>query len=194
MPNVARLLSEPLIITEKMDGANVCLEFDAVFSRSHSGAPKHPMFSPLKALHSSVRRVIPRGVQVFGEWLYAQHSIHYHALPNYLMIIGVREGGLWWSWEDTLDLAEGLEIPTVPEVADFRTTDKNFLRKELQYFADKASLCGGEREGLIVRPLHSFKDDQFLYNVGKWVRSGHNKTNQNWKLDEFPTNNLKGEK
>src|SRR5579862_5193252 len=75
MSDVEALLGRELVLTEKMDGSNVCLESKQVYGRSHTDAPKHESFSALKALHASTRHLIPPDWQVFGEWLWAMHSI-----------------------------------------------------------------------------------------------------------------------
>lgn len=111
------LLNREIIITEKVDGSNVCLEHDAVYARSHAKAPKHPSFDALKALHAQVKSRIPEGIQIFGEWCYAKHSIEYTSLPNYLLLFGVRDldlKGHWNAWELVEDWAEQLEVSTVP--------------------------------------------------------------------------------
>jgi hypothetical protein len=53
------LLYQPLIATEKADGSNVCLEHEGCFARSHGAKPNHPSFDQLKALHASVKHLIP---------------------------------------------------------------------------------------------------------------------------------------
>lgn len=37
-----QLYGRTLVFTEKLDGSNLCLTADAVYARSHSGAPRHP--------------------------------------------------------------------------------------------------------------------------------------------------------
>ena len=91
------IFSNDIVITEKMDGSNTSLEIGGCFARTHSGPPNHPSFDPLKALHASIKHQIPEGVQLFGEWLYAKHSIHMNdsliilcflMLEHYLIMFG----------------------------------------------------------------------------------------------------------
>lgn len=72
-----------MVITEKLDGSNVALRADSAypFARSRAGPPSHPSFAPLKALHASLRSYIPEGVTVYGEWLYAVHTLVYEWIP-----------------------------------------------------------------------------------------------------------------
>jgi hypothetical protein len=82
--DVSSLIGRNLIMTEKMDGSNVCLTRNGVFARNHNGPPSHPSVDLLKAHHASIKRNIPEHVEVFGEWLYAVHSIRYNNFPSYL--------------------------------------------------------------------------------------------------------------
>ena len=83
---VSHLLNTDVVITEKLDGGNVCLESEDVFARSHEGPPSHPSFGELKALHSTLKYQIPQDVQVFGEWCLAIKSLEYtEVLPAYLV-------------------------------------------------------------------------------------------------------------
>ncbi len=81
--SVTNLLNTEIIITEKLDGSNTSLESDGCFARTHSGPPNHPSFDGLKALHAEVGFQIPSGMQLFGEWCFAKHSISYEELPGY---------------------------------------------------------------------------------------------------------------
>src|SRR5262245_55730831 len=86
LTDVEPLLGRELVLTEKMDGSNVCLEREHVFARSHTAEPRHPSFDALKAVHAALRWQIPSHWQLFGEWLWARHSITYDRLPAYLLI------------------------------------------------------------------------------------------------------------
>src|SRR5262249_36419115 len=53
---------------------------------------------------------------LFGEWLYARHSIHYRRLPHYLFEFDVYDkgAGVFLSLDRRLALLEGTGIPTLP--------------------------------------------------------------------------------
>jgi len=188
--DVGGLLRIPLVLTEKMDGSNVCLEGQAVFARSHGGAPNHPSFDLLKAYHASVKHRIPSEVQVFGEWLYARHSIGYSGLPNYFMAFGVRENHMWASWEDVQLWAEELGVPTVPVLQHCCFEREDDLRAAVETHTKTASACGGEREGVVVRNSGYFPHHLFDKNVAKWVRQGHVQTDEHWKNQQIVRNGL----
>jgi hypothetical protein len=197
LTDVEHLLVTEVVVTEKMDGSNVCLESNAVFARSHMAAPKHPSFDALKALHGGIKHKISTGTQVFGEWCYARHSIEYTALPNYLMIFGVRTNGQWASWDNVRRWSDSLGLPTVPVLFQTWAGAKTWfgntssLRAYLDFLAKQPSACGGEREGLVVRLRREFSDDEFQTAVAKWVRKDHVQTDDHWSSQAIIRNRLR---
>lgn len=189
------LLNREVIVTEKVDGSNVCLEHDAVYARSHAKAPKHPSFDALKALHAQVKSMIPEGVQIFGEWCYAKHSIEYTNLPSYLLLFGVRDlywdtSRRWASWDLVEDWAEQLEVATVPLLGRFSVTTESQLKEVTDRFTTAPSALGGVREGVVVRVAESFEDSEFPISVAKWVRKDHVTTSDHWSHQEVVKNRL----
>jgi hypothetical protein len=91
-----RLAGCHLVIEEKMDGANAAISFGAdrrllLQSRGHflTGGPRERHFALFKAwarTHETALRAVlgPRYV-LYGEWLYAKHTIFYDQLPHYFM-------------------------------------------------------------------------------------------------------------
>src|SRR5271170_143481 len=88
--SVEFLLEHHLVITEKLDGSNTSLEKEGCFARTHAGPPTHKSFDGLKALHAGLKHNLIYGMQYFGEWCYAKHSIEYKELPGYFLLFGVR--------------------------------------------------------------------------------------------------------
>jgi hypothetical protein len=194
MLDVSGLLHVPIIITEKLDGSNVCMEAKSCYARSHSDAPKHPSFDVFKSLHATVRHLIPESIQVFGEWLYARHSISYTALPHYFQIFGVRnlDTKIWASWEEVELWANELNIPIVPVLFTNIVSSEKELRNITETLAAQPSICGGEREGVVVRKAGEFADAEFANSVGKIVRENHVQTSEHWKNQIIVQNKLKG--
>jgi hypothetical protein len=177
------LIGEHLVFTEKLDGSNVCLTRDAVYSRSHSGPPGHVSFNPLKSLHSVLRHTIDNDVSVFGEWCYAVHSIEYSVLQHHLNIFGVRDDttGRWWDWDYVELMAAELSVPTVPVLLEGAVGDKKKLQKIIESFASLSSVYGPVREGLVVRKYYDvYQDNEKLMGLGKWVRANHVQTDEHW--------------
>lgn len=189
LSSVDPFIGTPLIVTEKMDGSNVCLENNNLFARSHSKSPNHPSFDALKAVHAQIKHVIPNNLQIFGEWLYAQHSIFYNSLPNYLAIFAVCENSKWASWEEVELWANELNVPTVPVLKTITFQNEKDLQKEIEHLAQLSSLFGDEREGVVIRNTSSFTD--FESNVAKFVRANHVQTDDHWTSKNNNKNLLK---
>lgn len=194
MPSVDHLVGLPLTITEKMDGSNVCMTNKECFSRSHYGPPTHESFDAFKALHAGVKYNIPEGMLMFGEWCFAKHSISYARLPAYFLLFGVKDttNNVWSSWAGVELWAQRLGVVTVPVVEQQIIFESS---KELIQFvtgeAKKQSVCGGDREGLVVRKRLTFDDGEFSSMVGKYVRANHVQTSIHWKFQELVRNELK---
>jgi hypothetical protein len=93
---LSRLTGRHLVVEEKMDGANAGLRFDPdgrllLQSRGHflRGGPRERHFDLFKQwanTHShAFRNVLGSRYVLYGEWLYAKHTIFYDALPHYFL-------------------------------------------------------------------------------------------------------------
>ena len=200
LQSVTHFLNQHVVLTEKMDGSNVCLERGAVFARSHSGAPKHPSFDALKQLHGQIRHLIHADEQLFGEWCYARHSIAYTELPGYLMLFGIRTETIdagtietrWKDWHSVKMRAHAIGVPTVPELEIFSCPGvERVLQERVERHAARPSECGGEREGVVVRLLSGFRDEDFPLSVAKHVRANHVQTDDHWSSQAIVKNGLK---
>ena len=83
-----------IVVEEKLDGANAAISFapDGALllqSRGHylTGGPRERHFGPLKAWATTLApRLWPLLTDryvLYGEWLYAKHTVFYDALPHY---------------------------------------------------------------------------------------------------------------
>jgi hypothetical protein len=116
-----------LVVEEKLDGANAALSFDEagrpwLQSRGHflTGGYRERHFAPFKqwaAEHSAAlfERLGSR-YTLYGEWLYAKHTIFYDLLPAWLMEFDVfdREQSEFLSTPRRRLLLEGLPVHSVP--------------------------------------------------------------------------------
>jgi hypothetical protein len=93
---LAELRGAHLVIEEKVDGANAGLRFDAggrlwLQSRGHfltgGGRERHfDLFKQWADVHrAALFEVLGARFVLFGEWLYAKHTIFYDALPHYFV-------------------------------------------------------------------------------------------------------------
>ena len=183
-----QLLGRELVLTEKLDGSNLCMTHEAVYARSHSGAPRHPSFDAAKALHAGVRHAVPAHLSLFGEWCMALHSIKYtEGLPNYFNLFGVRddEAQVWLSWDAVGTWADRIGASTVP-VLDRRTVvSVKELQAWTEEFAQQPSVYGPEREGVVVRAAGPYADEVFGKFTVKVVRADHVQTDEHWSRGDF---------
>ena len=106
---LAELRGRYVVVEEKLDGANagVALGDDGkvrLQSRGHvlTGGPRERHFDLFKrwagAHAAALERVCAGGVTMFGEWLYAKHTVFYDRLPHYFLEFDLRDdGGRFWS-------------------------------------------------------------------------------------------------
>ena len=168
-----------LLVTEKLDGSNVCLERTGVFARSYTSSPSHPSFNKLKEMHACVSHLIPYDTQIFCEYLFAKHSIYYDKLSSFLYIIGVRTNDLWVEWDRVLYFSSLLSIPTVPVIKSTTFYNEQEIEDFIKYLKITPRF-GPEAEGFVVRPSSYFSDQNFDTLVAKYVRENHVKTDEHW--------------
>lgn len=121
------LEGRPLVIEEKLDGANAALGFDRaggllLQSRGHflRGGRSERQFDLLKtwaaARSRELRQVLGARYVVYGEWLYAKHTVFYDRLPHYFHEFDVydRERERFLSTPARRELLAGLPLVSVP--------------------------------------------------------------------------------
>jgi hypothetical protein len=175
VPNLRDFLGYPVVLTEKMDGANVCLTSETVYARSHSGPASGRMFDELKAHHAMVRHLIPEGISVFAEWCKAVHSIEYTAenFPR-LFIIGVRDDKYdqWMDWEYNFLWAGRLGAAPVPKIRAYQFDTERALQEAVIEAAESSSDWGApQREGIVVRPTQGVACSLWGTHVAKYVNA-----------------------
>lgn len=196
LSSIDHLSGHSLVLTEKLDGSNLCMTRDDVFARSHSGPPTHPSFDMAKALHAQIRDRIPSDIMLFGEWCYAVHSIEYNELPDYFFLFAVympeEDGnpGGWVFWDGVEKWAKTLGLVTVP-VLSIKEASQAVLQKLIEFHANEPSRYGPTREGVVVRTNRGFYDDEFPLCIAKWVRADHVQTDDHWRHQEIKKQKLK---
>lgn len=200
------LVGIPLVITRKMDGGNCMLVSDTETPvRARNGSSPEDTMRPLYRdgglyWQQKVNQKLPDHLQVFGEWLYAKHSIHYGcdcetpcddigpSLSEltgvtddraYFQVFGVFNTALnvWLSWPSTQRIADELGFPTVPVLySEEGLATATFetvpeARQALLEYAHQVVAEGGE--GIVVRSKHPYHYGQFPTRLGKYVRENH---------------------
>ncbi|HEX3151029.1 MAG TPA: RNA ligase family protein [Gemmataceae bacterium] len=117
-----------LIVEEKLDGTNVGIHFASsgqlvLQCRGHLiTTGMHAQYDLFKQWAAVKRDILEERLQdrfiLFGEWLYARHSIHYRGLPHYFFEFDIYDKVVssFLSLEQRLELLEGTGIQTVPVV------------------------------------------------------------------------------
>ena len=126
---LAELRGRSLVVEEKVDGANCGVSFDAhggllLQSRGHyltgGGRERHfDLFKTWAHTHAHrFRSVLADRHVMYGEWLYAKHTVFYDRLPHYFLEFDVldRQTGHFLSTEARRDLLFGLPVMPVPVV------------------------------------------------------------------------------
>jgi hypothetical protein len=186
------LVGKPLIVTAKMDGSNALLVREGVAARNASVAT-HRSFDMLKSIHSHIGHLISPDVQVFGEWLYAKHSIHYKDKLSLTSLFQVfagynRKTQLWLGWRDVEDWAARLGFETVPIVEFVQEENFGKLVANLQKCGEKLVAAG--QEGFVVRSIYPFYYGQFQDNIAKYVRPNHVTTDVHWSKQPIVRNEV----
>lgn len=175
---------EEIVVTEKMDGENTTLYTEGLHARSIDGR-HHPSRDWVKGFHGSIRYLIPEGIRVCGENLYAEHSIRYESLTSYFLGFNIWEGDLCWDWDRTVEMFEELDIEPVPVL--WRGM---WEEAPLEFINQMCTKCD-EVEGYVVRVVREFQRDEFQSVVAKYVRKNHIQTDQHWMAKPVVPNGLK---
>jgi hypothetical protein len=116
-----------VVIEEKVDGANCAVSFSSDYqlllqSRGHylRDSGRERQFNRLKTWVSSLEgellEVLTDRYIMYGEWLYAKHTVFYDRLPHYFLEFDIldRERGLFLSTKARKTLLAGLPVVSVP--------------------------------------------------------------------------------
>lgn len=191
-------LGVPLQVSVKMDGSNVKLVGGPngyVASRAaHPGSATHESFSLLKQRFAQEYKYkIPEGLVVFGEWLYAEHSIHYTDLEDYLQIFAVYDPSyrLFLSYREVIDLCNqvGFRMPYDFGAMVVEVSTPWELTTSLLKLGEQAVASG--HEGIVVRSIYPFHYSQFGRRVAKYVRENHVQTDIHWSKGPIVRNEVR---
>ncbi len=117
-----------LIVEEKIDGTNIGIHFDddrrmILQCRGHviteGMHPQYDLFKQWTAVKSSVlEEMLERRFILFGEWVYATHSVHYQQLPHFFFEFDIydKEQGCFLTLAQRLSMLEETGIHTVPVI------------------------------------------------------------------------------
>src|SRR5947209_4211740 len=123
----ADLAGRHLVVEEKLDGANAGMSFDAagrlwLQSRGHflTGGAREKHFALFKrwaATHAdALRAALGQRFVLYGEWLYAKHTVFYDRLPHYFLEFDIldAETGAFLGTEGRRAVLDGMLVVSVP--------------------------------------------------------------------------------
>jgi len=180
-------LAEPVVVEEKVDGANLGFSFDEdgelqIQNRGgHIVAPFAGQFSRLEdwlALNQDrLFDALEIRLILFGEWCAATHSLDYDHLPDWFLGFDVydREARRFWSTGRRDVLLRELGLATMPRVGQGRFT----LAQLVQWLDEESSrFRDGPLEGFYLRR----NAGDFLQARAKLVRAEFNQAiDDHWR-------------
>ena len=128
-----------LVIEEKVDGANSAVSFNAdgellLQSRGHylTGGYRERHFNLMKqwghACQDELYALLGSKYIMYGEWVYAKHTVYYDALPHYFLEFDImdRETGVFLDTQKRHELLKGSSVVSVPVLGQgtYRTKDE----------------------------------------------------------------------
>jgi hypothetical protein len=129
-----------VVVEEKLDGANAAISFDVggnllLQSRGHylTGGTAERHFALMKSwaygLRDALWPVLGSRFVMYGEWLYAKHTIFYDALPHYFMEFDIldRETEAFLGTPERRRMLAALPITPVPVLHEGTITSPEAL-------------------------------------------------------------------
>lgn len=154
-----RLEGRHLVVEEKMDGANCAISFGPdgrllLQSRGHylTGGPRERQFDLFKTwahtFSHDFREVLGERYVMYGEWMFAKHTVFYNALPHYFLEFDVLdlETDAFLSTHRRRDLLSQLwMVRSVPVVFEGKMNGLDNLKKLI---VDSTAIVGDHRAEL----------------------------------------------
>ena len=147
-----------LVIEEKCDGANSAISFDEngellLQSRGHylTGGYRERHYNLMKQwamVHKDAfYEVLGKRYIMYGEWMYAKHTVYYDALPHYFLEFDIldRETGVFLDTPSRHELIKELPVVSVPVLGTGVYQSKEEMLKLL---GQSNYVTGNQRENL----------------------------------------------
>jgi ATP-dependent RNA circularization protein (DNA/RNA ligase family) len=167
-------LANPVVIEEKVDGANLGISFDSqgnllAQNRGNllvrgSGGQFAPLWAWLIVHETRLFDVLEDRFMIFGEWCYARHSIHYDQLPDLFLAFDIfdKRSRRFISSHRRNELLDLLGLVAVPWICSGL-----FSLGEIPMVITQSFLYDGPMEGVYLRQ----EDENWLIQRAKVVRS-----------------------
>ncbi|MCW5983352.1 MAG: RNA ligase family protein [Bryobacteraceae bacterium] len=134
----SRVEGRRVVVEEKLDGSNCGISFDpggalTLQSRGHAlaGGPRERQFDLLKRWANwraeALWKLLGTRYVMYGEWLYARHTIYYDELPHYFVEFDLldRESGTFLDTVERAAILDGSTVVSAPVLHEgpLRTLD-----------------------------------------------------------------------
>lgn len=171
-----------VVVTEKRDGECTTMYPDHIHARSLD-SKDHYSRHYVKAIHASIKSLIPDGWRICGENLHYTKSLYYPNLKDYFEVFSIwDEHNMCLSWGETMEWCALLGLQHVP-VLWTGVWDERYIRTLV--------IDTEKMEGYTVRIINRFHYDYFHLSLAKWVRKGHVQTDEHWMNQQLTPNGLK---
>lgn len=178
-----------VVHTEKLDGENNCLNRYGVFARSHAAPSTTPWTNTLRQRWALMKNDLG-DLELFGENIYAIHSIEYRKIEHHFYVFAVRCLDQWLSWEEVCFYAAAFDLPVVPVLSYATNLEQEhvFKGEVLGWTKQRSSFESVDTltqepctlEGIVSRNISGFPVNKLGENVFKYVRKNHVKTDEHW--------------
>jgi hypothetical protein len=176
--------ADEVVFTEKMDGENTTIHAGGCHARSPDSG-YHASRDWMKAFAAGISPGLGAHERVVGEYLFAQHSVTYAALPSYFLGFAWIVDDVVQGWDATMEKFAGLGIHPV-NVLHRGVFDAASVKAVL------ADLDLTWQEGFVVRTAAGFAAADMATHMGKYVREGHVQSETHWMRAEIVKNGLAG--
>jgi ATP-dependent RNA circularization protein (DNA/RNA ligase family) len=172
---VAALLATPVVLEEKLDGANLGFSVvpDGRVRAQNRGQflepPYHGQFALLGtwlAAHEDLLfDALGPDLIAFGEWCAARHSLDYDVLPDWWLLFDIydRQVGAFWSIARRDAWARQNGFAVVPRLLQGRVSIGQLRQLVLE---SRSAFRDGPLEGMVIRR----EDERWLLDRAKLVR------------------------
>lgn len=172
--DVAHLLSSQITIEEKLDGANLgisigsngelCAQNRGSYIPRDAGGQFKQLWRWIDVRKDTLTEKLGDNLILFGEWCYAEHSVSYQELPDWLIAFDIfdRVKGQFYSVKRRNALLSEIDIEVVAVLGAGK-----FEMSDLKAFLERGSRYGASHpEGIYLR-----KDrGDWLHSRAKLVR------------------------
>jgi len=193
----SHLVGKKVMVSLKMDGEAVTAYKTGEFHARSLDSKHSDYHSWMASFIKSFSYLIPEGIRVCGEYLYAKHSIEYTELSTYFMIYSLWRDEQCLSWDETELIINQINKQLIefgyPEINLLKTVPVLYIgiydTEKIKQIAKQTVANGGE--GIVVRIVDSFSYVDFPKSLAKYVRPNHVQTDKHWKNQQIVPNKLK---